>query len=707
VPAVKNGAWARNPIDSFILHTLEEHGLEPSAPADKLALLRRVTFDLTGLPPTPEEQAAFLADQSPHAYDAVVERLLASPRFGERWAQHWLDLVRYSESDGFKADDLRPNAHKYRDWVIRAMNDDLPYDRFVRLQLAGDELDPENPDAQIATGLLRLYPDEFNAADLRQRRQEILDDVTENTGLVFLGLTIGCAQCHNHKFDDILQTDYFRLQAFFAPLLPRDDAPEATPQQRAEFASQQAKWEEATASVRAEIEALLAPEREKALKGSLEKFSAEVVAAVRTPPEQRTSLQRQLAYQSAKYTDSKDHDPASKLKGEKKKRYDELLAKLATFDKLKPQPLPTIMTVHDTSREAPPTFRLAAGSFKHPAEQVEPGFPLFLGASEPSISPPSAAAATTGRRTALANWLTRRDHPLTARIIVNRLWANHFGRGIVATPNDYGAQGDPPTHPELLDWLAVELMDSGWSLKAIHRLIVTSATYQETALVDAKNAAQAKALLGDPTDNLLWHFRRQRLTGEALRDAVLQVSGDLNLRMYGPSARPELPEGLGNYAWKPDARAEDRDRRSIYVLARRNLRLPVLDAFDLPDMHNSCPRRSTTTTAPQALVMLNSKFTLDEARRWSGRLFAAASDDRALISAAYGQAYCRQPTAAELDLCTKFIAAQATAIGRRGSSPEKDILPEPLPKSQPASHAAAVVDFCHALLNSNEFLYVD
>ncbi len=711
-PEVKDSAWGRNPIDAFILHALEAKGLKPSAEAGKLALLRRVTFDLNGLPPTPEEQDAFLADSSPQAYEKVVDRLLASPRYGERWAQHWLDVVRYAESDGFKEDAHRPNAYKYRDYVIRALNDDLPYDRFIRQQLAGDELEPDNPEALAATGYCRLYPDEYNAADVRQRRQEILDDVTDTTGLAFLGLTMGCAQCHNHKFDQILQADYYRLQAFFTPMLPRDDLPEATPSQRDEFAKKQAAWEKATAKIRAEIDALVAPSIKKARDKALEKFNAEVVEAMNRPPEKRTALQEQIVYQASKYTAPMEKAALGKLSEADKKRYEELESQLAKFDSLKPAPLPTVRGVVDADRPPPPTFRLAAGSLKHPAEEVEPGFPVFLGAAVPEIAPPQGNPKSTGRRSALAAWLTRRDHPLTARIMVNRMWNYHFGQGIVPTPNDFGAAGEPPTNPELLDWLAVEFMDSGWSLKTMHRMMVTSAAYRQSALVDPRNEMHAKAAVADPSNKLLWHARRQRLTGEAIRDAVLQLAGDLDLRMYGPSAHPQLPDGLGNYAWKPDPKSADRNRRSIYVIAKRNLRLPLLEAFDLPDMHNSCARRSTTTTAPQALLMLNSEFTLTAAERWAERLQAAskksaesASDDRPLITAAYRDAYARTPSDAELEVCEKFIVRQAVALsnetGASGKTPTADSV------SSDAGHRSAVVDFCHAILNSNEFLYVD
>ena len=712
IPAVRDNGWVRNPIDAFVLSALEKKGLAPEREAAKLVLLRRVTFDLTGLPPNPEEQAAFLADPRREAYEKVVDRLLASPRYGERWAQHWLDVVRYAETDGFKADGLRPNAYKYRDYVIRAFNDDLPYDRFIREQLAGDELEPDNPAALIATGYLRLYPDEYNAADVRERRQEILDDVTDNAGLAFLGLTVGCARCHNHKFDDIPQTDYYRLQAFFAPMLPRDDLPAVAGPQRAEFARKEAAWERATADVRARIEALMAPVREKARKRALQKFDAFVVAAMQTPAAKRTAYQQEIVFQALKYTAPAEQAAIGQLSRAAKKRYDKLQAELAKFDAIKPRPMPAARGVTDAGNRPPPTYLLVGGSLKHPSEQVEPGCPTFLGASRPKIIAPADHADSTGRRTALAEWLTRRDNPLTARVIVNRLWQGHFGVGIVATPNDFGAAGEPPTNPQLLDWLAVELESSGWRLKSIQRLMVTSATYRQSAMVDPRNARQALAARLDPSDRLLWHARRRRLTGEELRDAVLQVSGDLDLRMYGPSARPELPPGLGNHAWKADARPQDRNRRSIYVLAKRNLRLPLLEAFDLPDMHNSCGRRTSTTTAPQALAMLNGDFTLNAARHWAGRLLTAASaggpaTDRAIVAAAYRRAYARQPSSDETNLCLKFIADQAAAIERDGRPPDKTTLPDPFPKRDPPAHAAAIVDFCHALLNSNEFLYVD
>jgi hypothetical protein len=709
LPEVTDQTWGRNAIDAFILAKLEAKSIAPSPAADKLTLLRRVTFDLTGLPPTIDEQQAFLADDSGEAYLKVVDRLLASPRYGERAAQHWLDVVRYAETDGFKEDAHRPNAYRYRDYVIKAFNADLPYDRFVQQQLAGDELEPGNPDALIATGLNRLYPDEYNAANVKQRRQELLDEITDVTGLAFLGLTMGCAQCHDHKFDEILQTDYFRLQAFFTPMLPRDDVVVATDDERREFAAQQLVWEEATADVRAEIEQLLDGRRHKALAESLEKFEPDIQAMILKPDNERTALERQWVAQAMKFIGSKYRDLPKTLKGSEKERYNSLEKQLAEFDHLKPEPLPTAMGITDAAPLPPPTFRLATGNFRKPQEEVEPGFPAFLDNRQPEIHPTADVPNSTGRRAALARWLTRPDHPLTARIMMNRVWQQHFGAGIVGTANDFGAMGDEASHPDLLDWLAAEFIESGWSLKTMHRLMVTSAAYQQSSFVDARSAAHERALKTDPQNKLLWHFQRRRLDGESIRDAMLQVAGRLNLRMYGPSERPQLPASLqSSYAWKADEKPEHRNRRSIYVLAKRNLRLPLLEVFDQPDMHNSCARRANTTTAPQALSLLNGEFVLEQARHLSGNLITRHGDNLpALVGDLYLTAYGRGAQDDEVTAARQFVSEQAKAIAAEGKKVEKGLLPVTSRESLDPTQAAAIVDLCHAVLNANEFLIVD
>jgi hypothetical protein len=697
LPAVKDKNWVVNPIDAFILARLEAEGLTPSPRADKLRLLRRVTFDLTGLPPTIAEQEAFLADTSADAYRKVVERLLASSRYGERWAQHWLDLVRYAETDGFKADDLRPSAHRYRDYVIQAFNADLPYHRFVQQQLAGDELEPDNPDALIATGFLRLWPDEYNAANLEQRRQEILDDITDVTGQVFLGLTFGCARCHDHKYDPILQTDYFRLQAFFAPMRPRDDLPAATPAERRDYQRRLDAWEAASRDIRAEMDKLLADKRRQQRQYALGKFRPEIQQAVLTPDEKRTPYQRQIAFIAEKQLHAAEKTAASRLSPESKKRYQELERKLSALSVPRPQSLPTTMAVTDVGLEAPPTHLLAGGDWRKPREELQPGFPHFLDESTPDIHP-IAERKTTGRRSALARWLTRKDNPLTARVLVNRLWQHHFGAGIVGTPSDFGTMGDAATHPELLDWLAVEFVENGWSLKHMHRLMVMSAAYCQNSRVNAGNPAHRRALSIDRDNHLLWHARRRRLEGEAVRDAMLALSGELNLRPFGPSARPKLPDNVSKYAWKPDPHPRDRNRRSIYVLAQRNMRYPLFDVFDLPDMHNSCARRLTTTTAPQALLLLNGDFALKCGQRLAAALYERFGENEArMIAQGYRLAWGRPPSEDEIQLGLRFLSTQTESRWHAdGGSMDRE-----------AARSAALVDFCHALLNTNEFLYID
>ncbi|MFO0876032.1 MAG: DUF1549 and DUF1553 domain-containing protein [Gemmataceae bacterium] len=692
LPAVQQTTWLRNPIDAFILARLEAKQLEPNRPLDRLRLLRRVTFDLTGLPPTSAEQQAFLADRSPDAYDRVVERLLASPRFGERWGQHWLDLVRYAETDGFNQDAYRPHAHRYRDWVIQALNANLPYDRFLHLQLAGDELAPHDPDALVATGFNRLWPDEYNAANLEQRRQEILDDTTDTAGLVFLGLTMGCARCHDHKFDPLSQKDYFRLQAFFAPMQPRD-LPAADPATLARHRREQAAWEERTREVRAEMEAIIGKKRQELRDTTLLRFNPDIQQAVRTAPAKRSAFQWQIALMAEKQMDRGADAAMTKLDPAAKKRYTELEKKLAALGPA-PAPLPVAMAIGDVGPVAPPTHRLMGGDWRKPMAEVEPGFPVVLSNGPVTVAPPPGVTST-GRRLTLARWLTRPDHPLTARVMVNRLWQYHFGQGIVASANDFGAQGTPPTHPELLDWLACELVDSGWDLKRMHRLMVTSATYQQDSVIDPTRATHARGLAIDRANDLLWHARRRRLEGEALRDALLAVTGALHGKMFGPGCRPELPAAYGKTAWKPDDDLREQQRRSIYVFAKRNLRFPLFDVFDYPDMHNSCARRLTTTTAPQALLLLNSKLFLGQARAWSQALRSAHGEDLpAIAAAAYRQAWGREAGRNEIDLATRFLQRLGALYRDEGADAGR-------------AHSQALADFCHAVLNTNEFLYVD
>jgi hypothetical protein len=700
LPKVKNKEWAQNPIDTFVLNRMEQANLEPAPVADKVTLLRRVTFDLTGLVPTPAERARFLADPSPNAYEKLVDRLLDSPRFGERWAEHWLDVVRYAETEGYKLDRLRPEAYRYRDYVIHAFNEDLPYDRFVRQQIAGDELEPDNPDALIATGFLRLHPEETNGSNYRQVRQDILDDITDNFGLTFLGLTVGCARCHNHKFDPIAQKEYYQFQAFFAPMV-QSDGPLASRAAQQEWATHQADWEEATASIRAEAEALVAAPRQAIRDEITAAFDAETQEALRIPEAQRTVLQRQLALLALKQLDRKAFRPQRRLSVEQRAQFDQLKAQLADYDNLRPWSLESVMAVTDIGPVAPPVYRLAGGNLLRPREEVKPGFPKALGNVVPEIIAPNSQA--TGYRSALARWLTRPDHPLTSRVIVNRLWQEYLGQGIVATPNDFGAQGREPTHPELLDYLATELVRQKWSLKAIHRLIVTSATYRQSSRPE-DHPGYVLATKSDPSNKLLWHARIKRREAESIRDVGLQLAGDLNLRMYGPSAHPELPEALmiSRYSWYPDDRPEERNRRSVYVFAKRNMQYPLFGAFDEPDRTNSCPTRSTTITAPQALVMLNGSLVHTEARQMALSLLAShGPTPKVLIRAAYLRTFSRPPSEEEMAAAEQFLVKQSNLIAVGPAAPSG-----PTPDAKDP-FTGAVVDFCHALLNSAELLYVD
>jgi hypothetical protein len=699
VPGVKDRCWVRNPIDAFILSKLEANHFGPVAEADRVTLIRRVTLDLTGLPPTPEEVDAFANDSSPDAYERLVDRLLASPAYGERWATFWLDLARYAETDGFKADDPRPDAWRYRDYVIHSLNNDKPYDRFLTEQIAGDERYPDNPNAWIATGFLRHYPDEYNAVNLEQRRQEILNDITDTTAQVFLGITIGCARCHDHKFDPITQEDYYRIQAFFGGFWPTErpiaDSPERQRKQR--------EWEEKTAELRQRMAQLEEPYRQQFHDKRKVRFQKEYQDLLEIPAERRSPLERQLAVMVEKQVGATNDEVSKSMKPEIQKEWKDLATELASFASLKPPAPPTAMSMTDVGPEAAPTYLLRKGDWRRKGHEAKPGYPSAIDGRDADVPKPANGAKSSGRRSALAAWLVRPDNPLTARVMVNRLWQHHFGRGIVATPGDFGAQGDPPTHPELLDWLADEFRAKDWSIKALHRLMVTSATYRQTS------RPTPEALRTDPDNKLFCRMNRRRLEGEAIRDAMLAVCGELNPAAGGPSIFPELPLELGNLGgrWKVSP-APERDRRSIYVYAKRNLRYPLFAAHDAPDGNETCSRRDVTTTAPQALILLNSKVTLHQAQAFAGRVLRETdAKPQTVVERAYRLALGRAPDAEESKLTLAFLEKQAEAL--RPRLKEKNLLLSPLgaPDGVDPSFGAAVVDLCHALMNMNEFIYVD
>ena len=579
---------AATPLDAFLLQKLQAKGLHYSPPADKRTLLRRATFDLTGLPPTPEQVDAFVGDTRPDAYERLVERLLASSAYGERWGRHWLDVVRFAQTNGYERDDEKPFAWRYRDYVIRAFNEDRPYDRFVQEQLAGDELDAVTDESLTATAFYRLGVWDDEPDDKRQAEFDELDDMLSVSGSAFLGLTIGCARCHDHKFDPIGQDDYYGLLAFLR---------------------------------------------------NIEPYSKPTKDLGRT-----------------------------------------------LFTRLKSGAI--TLAVHERGSVAPPTHVLLRGSAASPGKQVEPHFPRVLCPSDDSVLPKRAGARgkTTGRRRLLAEWVTRRDNPLTARVLVNRLWQHHFGRGIVATPSDFGHTGAAPTHPELLDWLAAEFVEGGWRLKPLHRVIVLSDAYRQSSQVRDETAVRA-----DPANALLWRQNLRRLEAESIRDTVLAVSGRLNREMGGRGVFPTLPPevlatqsrpGLG---WGKSSAAEQ-SRRSVYVYVKRTLGVPLLETFDFASPDTPTASRAVTTIAPQALILLNSSFMDQQSAALAERLLReGGSKPEVNVERLFRLALGRRPTSKERRIALAYLARQTRAVSSR--------------------HALA--QLCKVVLNLNEMVYVD
>ena len=681
-PQAKDRTWGTNTIDAFILAKLEEKGLHPNAKADKITLLRRASLVMTGLPPTPEQVQEFLADNSSHAWEKQVDRLLASPRYGERWARHWLDLARYADSEGFKADETRPNIYRYRDYVIQSFNSDKPYDRFVKEQIAGDELYPNDPQALVATGFNRHFPDEYNARNLMQRRQELLNDVTDTVGATFMGLTYGCARCHDHKFDPILHKDYYRLQSFFSNTRIEDSALLASSGESANYKNRYETWDLKTRVIRDEMAKLASLEVAKLDKENMDKFPEEIQDAVTTPAEKRTPIQWHMYYKAKPQLSHTEQEGAKLLKGEPAKRYAVLKSELKKFDAIKPAELPIAQAMIDNEAPgAPKTFVLRAGAYDAPLEEVQPGFLSILDATDATITKPNGLP-TSGRRSALANWLADAKNPLTARVMVNRVWHYHFGKGIAGTPSDFGVMGEKPANKELLDSLTANFTTTGWSLKKLHKQILMSSTWQQTTDFNA-NAAEI-----DPDNKLLWRYNRRRLEGEAIRDSMLAVSGKLNDKMYGPGVFPPLPPGVVTRGgWKNEEVESESNRRSVYVFVRRNTRYPMFEAFDMPDTHESCARRNITVTPGQSLELMNNTLVT----KWAKQFAEHVSNDEgvsedAKIDRAWKMAFARTPNTEEKKKAAEFLTKQ-TALLSDGK--------------------AAFADLCHMLFNSNEFLYIN
>ena len=656
-PMQEDDHWSRNEIDHFIFAQLAAHNLQPAADADRATLIRRLSFDLIGLPPTPQEIAAFEADTDPAAYEKLVNRLLASPQYGERWARHWLDVVRFADSDGYRIDHYRPDAWRFRDYVIQSLNSDKPYDRFVQEQLAGDELFPDNPDALVATGYMRHWIYEYNNRDVRGQWDIILNEITDATGDVFLGVGFQCARCHDHKFDPVLQKDYFRLRAFFEAIDPQDKTIVAATAERTDFESRQQTWETQTAALRAQIAEIEDPWREKAKHGAIQIFPLDIQEMMNGPAESRSSLARQLFSLAWRQVDYEYDRLDEKIKGEQKDKLLELRRELAKHDAAKPTALPTALAVTDIGTDAPPTVIPKRNT------EVQPGFLSIIDSADAVIESLGPNQHTTGRRSALARWLTRADNPLSTRVIVNRIWQGHFGRGLAQNASDFGTLGGPPSHPELLDWLTHRFVTNGWHIKDLHRLIVTSATYRQ-----ASEHPQLAALqLIDPTNRLYWRCNTRRLDAEQIRDAILSVTGQLDLNAGGPGVQSDMP------------------RRSIYLRVMRNERDSLLDAFDLPLFFTSTSSRDTTTSPMQSLELFNSQLMMNHGRKFADHLvraIATESSDAASSGMIAGQiqllwssALGRPASAAEFADAEQFLREQVEQITTERSSMELASVP--------------------------------
>ncbi|MBI1917284.1 MAG: PSD1 domain-containing protein [Planctomycetes bacterium] len=671
VPAVKDAAWVRTAVDAFLLAKLEAKGLTPSPPADRVALVRRVTFDLTGLPPTPQEVDAFVKDDAPDAYERLVDRLLASPQYGEKWARHWLDLVRYAETNGYERDGPKPFAWRFRDYVIRSFNADKPYDRFVKEQLAGDEIDRDNPDAIIATGYYRLGLWDDEPVDAEQARFDEFDDVVATTAQVFLAMTMNCARCHDHKIDPIPQKDYYRLVAFFRDIQPFSDTRGTSSRfnltdlvagrKRADEEREQKRRDARIAELRAAQTRI----EDKVIR----KLSAEDQRAAEGDDRPRIVRKVQRLFTP-----------------EQKDEYDRVRFELDQLRRKVPAGRELALSVNNCLVHPPATHVLVRGNVHAPGARVEPGFPAVLGGSTPVLAPPVKNARSSGRRRVLADWIASPDNRLTARVLVNRLWQHHFGKGLVASSNDFGKFGTLPTHPELLDWLAGEFVRGGWQIKRMHKLLLLSSAYRMSS------RASPAGLKVDPGNTLLWRFSMRRLTAEEVRDAMLAISGRLNPKMGGPSIYPPIPrevlagQSRPGEGW-PVSLPDEAARRSIYVHVKRSLLVPILSHHDQADTDSSCPVRYTTTVPTQALGMLNGEFANEQAEAFAGRLRRTAPDT--------------------LDEQVRQAVRLTT-----GRSPSKDEVRKDAAfvrslREKHLDETAALKQYCLMLLNTNEFIYLD
>ena len=725
-PDVMDKAWVRTPVDQFIRRVQEVKGLTPAATADTRTLIRRVYFDMIGLPPILKEEGGTLKEEllgieidpsallvNPSAFATLVDQLLASPHYGERWARHWLDVARYADSDGQEGDADRPNAYRYRDFVIRALNDDLPYNTFVRWQLAGDEIAPDNPLAISATGFIvagnsTILNVPMEEEKLRNRANE-LDDMVSTTAQAFLGLTLACARCHDHKYDPLPTRDYYRMMCAFNGG-HRTDVPLAAP-----------------AVVKASRDALDAwqkefnaaeKKRDEWLQSARKPIARQVLAKkVATLPisddEKRLLLDKpddpeakKLSNKFKKELKIEDSEYVAALSSDEQSQWKELDAAVTTNAERKPASLPTAFAFADFSAEPRETWFFERGDFMARNERLSLGFLSIMMRDKTADDYWHVAREakhrddSTHQRRAMADWIADPDQGagvLLARVLVNRVWQHHFGDGIVRTVSDFGTRGDAPTHPELLEWLTGELIESGWSLKQLHRLIVNSATYRQgTAPIEANSTI-------DPDNRLMWRRRPLRLESEAFRDAMLAVAGSLNSEMFGPSFKPPIPDEAmqARNVTNPYPRdlqdSPQSRRRSVYMFHKRVVQYPLMLAFDAPDAQVSCGRRTNTTVAPQALALLNDPFVRLRSAELAQRLISEAGKDAdARIWLAFRLGLARHPTTDELVDARTFLIEQAAARRQRDGKLADD-----------AALKLSLTDFCQMLFAFNEFIYVD
>ena len=709
VPAV--AAPLNHPIDRFLEKVRQDKGLTAAPRASRLTLLRRAYIDLIGLPPTPAEAAAFLADNRPDAWERLIETLLASPHYGERWGRHWLDVARYADSSGFEQDYDRPNAWRYRDYVIRAFNQDKPYDVFLKEQIAGDELDQKSDDTFIATGFLRAGPRvAFREKDNPERRYEYLDDLIATTGRGVLGLTVQCARCHNHKFDPIPQRDYYSLMTSFFGYV-ETTRPLVPPAEAAEYERKVRNVEALQAPLKAEIKKIEAPYADRVRKEAYKRFPEDVQRAIAKPEAERTEGERLLAEQVIGGVSVTGRAVDRFLTPDEAARKKQLTDQIAALEKEKPKPIPVAEIVTDGDYrfapdgsgdevvgcpkcrvwdvtngsflhtgpgkyEAPPSYLLIRGDPTAKGSQMKPGFVTAATYGNPPTETPPADGRTSGRRRALAEWLASPNNPLTARVIVNRIWHHHFGRGIVSTLDNFGKMGEAPTHPELLDWLAVEFVKRGWSIKQMHRVMMTSEAYRMASAFEHE-ADREK----DPQNQYLWRFNARRLDAEIVRDNILAASGGINLAVGGPPVFPPLPKGLLTEAshgiWKTEEEGPGVWRRSVYVYRKRGLAFPMFQVFDLPEQNVTAAARYVSTVPTQALTLLNDTFVLRHAQLFADRVKKDAGDDPVKqVDLAYRIALTRPPTQTELAMALETVQKQS------------------------------LVDLTDVLFNVNEFVYM-